>query len=93
MADPRFVADPPADRRAVLFEGLTILYHRPSGATHVLAPPAPEVLDALAAGPADASEIVARLAADHEVTGEGALNDIVSARLAELEVAGLVRRL
>jgi PqqD family protein of HPr-rel-A system len=91
MAASRFVADPPAERIAVEFEGLTILYHRPSGATHVLAPPAPELLDALGAGPADAAGIVARLAEAHDVTGEDALEEIVAARLIELAAAGLVQ--
>ena len=92
MTGVRYVADSPADRPVILFEGLTILYHRPSGVTHVVAPPVPELLDALGAGPADAAGIVARLVESHELAGEGELADIVAARLAELEQAGLVRR-
>ncbi|MDB5719093.1 MAG: PqqD rel PqqD family protein HPr-rel-A system [Sphingomonas bacterium] len=72
---------------------MTILFHRPSGATHIVASPVPELLDALRAGPATAAEIVARLAADHDITGEDALEDIAAARLTELEAAGLVWRL
>ena len=92
MAGTRFVADPPADRPAIVCEGLTILYHRPSGITHVVAPPVPELLDALGEGPADAGEIVARLSRTQELTGEDALEDIVAARLEELAAAGLVQR-
>ena len=92
MTAGRYAADPAADRPAILLEGLAIVYHRPSGVTHLLAPPAPEMLDALAAGPADAAGIVARLAAEQDVAGEGALEDIVAARLDELAAAGLVRR-
>lgn len=92
MSRARYVADPPADRPAVEHEGLTILYHRPSGVTHVVSPPVPELLAALEEGPADAAEIVARLAVRHDVAGEDALEAIVAARLDELAAAGLVRR-
>ena len=91
MAATRFVADPPAERRAIACEGLTILYHRPSGITHILAPPVPELLDALAQGPASAREIVVRLAEQHELSGDDALDEIVAARLDKLVAAGLVR--
>ena len=46
-------------------EGLTLLYHRPSGITHVLLPPAPEILDALAEGPADAAAIARPAGGEH----------------------------
>ena len=92
MPSDRYVADPPADRPAIALEGLTILYHRPSGVTHVVSPPVPELLAALAQGPADSAEIVARLSAEHDVAGEDALEAIVAARLDELAAAGLVRR-
>ena len=88
----RFIADPPAERPSAEHEGLTILYHRPSGITHVVSTPVPEMLAALTDGPADAAEIVARLSAEHEVAGEDALEAIVAARLDELAAAGLVRR-
>ena len=44
-------------------EGLTLLFHRPSGTTHVLLPPAPECSTLLAEGPADADALAARIAA------------------------------
>jgi PqqD family protein of HPr-rel-A system len=92
VASPRFVADALDARPAVAVDGLTILYHRPSGVTHVVASPVPELLAAIAEAPADAGEIVARLAAAHELAGEDALEAVVAARLEELEAAGLVRR-
>lgn len=92
MGGPRFVADPAADRPQIRTDGFAILYHRPSGMTHVVASPVPEMLDAIAGDPADVAQIVTRLAAEHDLAGEGALEDIVAARLEELEAAGLVRR-
>jgi PqqD family protein of HPr-rel-A system len=91
MAGPKFVADPPGAVRAVPLETLTALYHRPSGTTHILAPPAPQILEALAAQPGDAEEVLRRMAERFEVASDDA-PAAIAARLAELEAAGLVRR-
>ncbi|MGQ0660150.1 HPr-rel-A system PqqD family peptide chaperone, partial [Sphingosinicella sp.] len=91
MAGPRYIADPGADVRIVALDGLSVLYHAPSGMTHIVASPAPEILVALQAGPADAAELLARLAAAYDLGATNAA-EIVSLRLTELEQAGLVRR-
>jgi PqqD family protein of HPr-rel-A system len=91
MAGPRYIADPESAVRRVGLEGLTILFHRPSGTTHILASPAPEILTALGAGPAGAGEIASRLAEAFDVAAEDPAAAI-AARLGELEAAGLVRR-
>jgi PqqD family protein of HPr-rel-A system len=85
MAGPIYAADPPGAllRRAI--DGFDIVYHRASGTTHMLAEPAPTLLDALAEGPCDAAGLLARL------DGDPADAPIVAARLAELAEAGLVR--
>ncbi len=92
MTAPCYRADPAADRPEITLDGVSILYHRPSGITHVVASPVPELLTALEAGPADAAGIVARLAEQHDIAGEDDLVEIVAARLEELAAAGLVRR-
>jgi PqqD family protein of HPr-rel-A system len=91
MAAPRYVADAPELSRSLTLEGLTLLYHRPSGLTHILAPPAPQILAALAEAPADAAELLERIGAEFELDSEDEAG-AVAARLAELEAAGLVRR-
>ncbi len=91
MAASRYAADPPETLRFVELEGLTLLFHRRSGLTHILAPPAPQILAALAAGPADVAGIVERIGADFEVEADDPAAAI-AARLAELEAAGLVWR-
>ena len=40
MAAPVYAADPPETLPSVELEGLTLLFHRRSGLTHILAPPA-----------------------------------------------------
>jgi PqqD family protein of HPr-rel-A system len=91
MAASLYAADPPETMRRAEVEGLTLLYHRKSGLTHFLAPPAPQILDALAAGPASAAEIAARMGESFEIESEDPASAI-AARLAELEAAGLVWR-
>jgi PqqD family protein of HPr-rel-A system len=56
-----------------------------------LAPPAPEILEALAAGPADIDTILERLRVTHELSGDDA-RAAIAARLNELEASGLVWR-
>jgi PqqD family protein of HPr-rel-A system len=96
MAGPRYIAplyiaDDAADVRAVELDGLVALFHAPSGMTHVVAPPAPQILEALGQGPGDARAILERIRARYDVEEEGAA-DAIAARLGELEAAGLVRR-
>ena len=89
MAGPVYIADPDTLIRKVELDGLTALFHVPSGMTHIVAPPAPQILEALGAGPADAEELARRLDQSFEIEGG---EDAMAARLAELETAGLVRR-
>ncbi len=91
MAGPRYIADPEDCVRSVTLDGLSVLFHRPSGMTHIVASPAPEILVALRQGPADAAELLRRLREAYDFDGDEAA-DAVDARLAELEQAGLVRR-
>lgn len=82
----RYAAPPPGACLRTEVEGLTLLYHRRSGQTHILAEPAPHILDALAAGPMTEAELLAALDVDFEVNDSGA----IGARLAELVDSGLV---
>lgn len=87
-----YSAGPADERLAVIAEGLTLLFHRPSGATHILSSPAPEILEALKAGPADAATIVERLARQHDIGSPEEAEAVVCARLDELAAVGLVLR-
>lgn len=89
MAGPIYIRDAEGCR-SIELEGLTLLFHPRSGLTHILAPPSPQILDALAQGAADAPTLLERLRAKFDFTGdEGA--EALAARLAELDAAGLVR--
>ncbi len=83
----RFLAAHPATLRVVALDELTLVYHRASGITHVLAPPAPEILAALAA-PMALDDLLARLSVDFDLLDGG--REALAARLDELVAAGLV---
>jgi len=91
VTGPVYIADPPDRRTAVILESLVAIFHAPSGATHLLAPPAPEILASLAEEPGDADAILARLREMHELSGDDA-RAAIAARLDELEASGLVWR-
>lgn len=72
------------------------LYHRRSGATHLVAAPVPQILDALGEGPADLACLMARLAARFELEDDAGEEDAgmataLAQRLTELIALGLVR--
>ena len=78
--------------KIVPLDGLSALYHRASGATHVIAEPMPEILAALGCGQLTIEALLASLAARHDVaTGADAMAALL-ARLEELSALGIVRR-
>lgn len=91
MAGSRYAADPSGDVSIVALDGLVALFHAPSGTTHIVSPPVPQILEALAEGPADAAAILERIRTRYEVE-EDAPAGLIEARLDELEAVGLVRR-
>ena len=82
---------PPADAWvAVDLEPFTAVFHRPSGTTHLLVEPAPQLLDALAGEALTLADLRARLAATFDLPD--AADETLTARLEELVEAGLVAR-
>ncbi len=71
-------------------DDLTAVYHRASGITHLLAQPAPEILQALRT-PATRDDLLALLGERFDLADHRA--DALDARLDELVAAGLVERL
>ena len=69
MAGARYIAEPEDALQAVALDSLSLLFHAPSGMTHIVAAPAPEILEALRDGPADAAELIRRLSARFDFEG------------------------
>lgn len=71
---------------------MAAIYHRRAGITHLLAPPAPEILAVLEGlGAATAADLTAALADRFDLTADGDdVATVVGERLAELAGLGLV---
>ena len=88
---PVYYSQNPADLAPpVELDGFTLIFHRPSGQTHMLTEPAPEILAALAEGPATPSEMLTRLARDHGLETEDDAEPVIAERMAELAALGLI---
>lgn len=73
-------------------DSMTLLFHRPSGITHMLAEPAPAILEVMDDGWLTAAEIAERLNRKFEIEPGADAENIVIARLNELFDLGLVAR-
>ena len=82
---------PPADALIeVELDAFAAIFHRPSGITHLLASPAPEILAALV-DPLDLDQLLAALARRYDLVDPD--RDALTARLDELVASGLVEAL
>jgi PqqD family protein of HPr-rel-A system len=72
-------------------DAMTVIYHRRSGITHIVADPVPQILASMDAAPATASDIVQRLAVLFDVDDVD-VEDIIAARLEEMAELGIVER-
>ena len=74
---------------------LTLIYHRPSGITHVVASPIPEILAVMGRDTLQVAQILARLAFTYDLEAEEteSLDAVLGARLEEMAALGLVERM
>lgn len=94
MQQVRYRAEEAANLLIRPLDALTLIYHRRSGMTHVVASPVPEMLRAMESDAVGAPELLARLSRDYDLSGEGeALLAAIAARLEELAALGLAERL
>lgn len=84
----RYRGPPAAACVAIELAPFTALYHRPSGQTHLLAEPAPQLLEAMAGAALTVAELRDRLAGVFDLSD--ASDAALTARLGELVAAGLV---
>lgn len=92
-ATAMFIVEPVEQRRQVDLGALVLIYHRRSGATHMVADPVPQILAALDLGAADVATLRLRLAARFDLAEQGAQADAaLRDQLAALAALGLVRR-
>ena len=89
---PRYLADPADALISRDLDGITALYHRPSGQTHLLVEPAPLLLSLLANGGMTLAKLTAALRVHLNIPENDDISAVVAERLAELERSGLVWR-
>ena len=85
----RYLSEAAESLRIVPLDAMTAIYHRASGATHLVGSPVPELLALLGSEPMDADTLLAALARDFDLLDGD--REALIARLGELEEAGLVR--
>ena len=90
MSDPVYTADPEQAIRLTALDDLSVIYHRPSGMTHIVDQPVPEILAILRQTPSTAAALLATLARDHDIIADGVAVDAIQGRLDELILLGLV---
>jgi PqqD family protein of HPr-rel-A system len=87
-----FYRAPPADALVLVeLDALTACYHRASGITHLLASPAPELLEILAGKALDIEGLLAQLRVQFDLADADVA--ALSARLDELVDSGLIERI
>ncbi len=74
-------------------DGLTALYHRKSGITHVVAEPVPQIIDILGANPLSEGALFDQLVARYEVPETPEMRAALTSRLDELKEVGLLASL
>ena len=70
-----------------------VVFHRVSGITHMLAEPAPAILETLSHEPLSLNGIVTKLTRDYDLqneSGTDSLTDSIAARIDELIAVGIV---
>lgn len=73
--------------------GLSLIYHRRSGQTHMLVSPATQILAALADTALDMDGLIRRLARDYDLGDPDEARDEIGVHLDMLADAGLIQRL
>ncbi|MEJ7934160.1 HPr-rel-A system PqqD family peptide chaperone [Sphingobium sp. AN558] len=75
-----------------VLDDIVLLFHRPSGQTHIVVSPVPELLDALReGGPATAADLLERLSRDFDLGPIDETGERIEAHLVELLALGLIR--
>lgn len=91
MTAPIYRTDFPGDCLRHEIDGMDLVFHKPSGATHFLAPPVPDILTIIADAPCDAEMLTRRLCDRLGSPFDEEARAVVDRRLADLIGSGLVR--
>ncbi len=90
IAPMQYRAEPANERIIMPLDGMTLIYQRRSGITHIVAEPVPEILAAMGEDVVDVPLLTARLSAQFDLGDSIEAKAIIAARLKELAALGLV---
>jgi len=92
VLSPLFTTDFPQLCLTREIDGLLLVFHRPSGTTHFLERPAPEMLELISGRPMTAEALTDALCERFGFGADAEARTVIAVRLAELVAVGLVRR-
>lgn len=96
MADDPFAVRyraEPSDQLVICpLDDIILIFHARSGMTHMVMAPVPEILSVMGDDRVHAGDVLARLSARFDVSGDDDVLATVAARLDELAALGLVVR-
>ena len=87
-----YIAEPADQLWVEPLDAITLIYHRRSGITHMVAEPVPEILTAMGNAAVTAAILVAMLSEQFDLGTDDDAEAVVTARLEELAELGLVHR-
>ena len=91
MEAVRYRAEAADQIRLCALDEVTLLFHRRSDQTHIVASPVPEILEALSVGEASLAELIARLQARYDLGPAAEAEAALEQHLSNLASLGLVR--
>jgi PqqD family protein of HPr-rel-A system len=89
---PVYRAANSAQLKITPLDDLTLIYHRPSGMTHIVGEPVPQILIILDQMASNADDLMRKLSSEHDIADDGNMHNALAARLDELCITGLLSR-
>ena len=88
----QFKAANPKDIILHMLDMMTLVFHRPSGRTHIVADPIPAILEVMQQGVSSPAQIAEALENNFDLEEGVDVENVVLARLDEMHTLGLVER-
>ena len=92
-AEPLYRADTTDAMLVEPLDGLTLIYHRRSGVTHMVVEPVPQILAAMGEDALTLDQLLTRLSKDFDLGDAVEAKAVLAARIDELVDLGLVDKL
>lgn len=88
----QYKAANPDDMILHMLDMMSLIYHRPSGLTHIVADPVPAILEVMQEGATTVFEIGKALQKNYDLEEGADVENVILARLDEMSALGLVEQ-